>query len=314
MHNYLIFFVIKMSSTFLFSTFSSAETAFDPLIGIRTGQAVTNSILASPPLPGISREQEGTQYHLSPQVSYILVRAENNVQNDEKMIPTYSGDFTGNSIAIGYTRDSQTRLSYFGFITYSKANGKIMESPSGFGTTLENMSSSSINFSAGVSLRFWSERQFPVVIGLLAGPFISKHSSRLTATFRDPSSSDSSSNSSNQYSSESFIYGPMLGVQAYFKISSLAFNPYFLYYKDLSSPCQTFETDATIPEGQGWIDSAKSCNADNKEIYLDGTFSAFGLNVGYRKLLFGVFSKANDDEALSSIKVQRYTVSYTLDF
>lgn len=299
--------IVVYTTLLIFANRTFASTAFDPMIGIHIGQLVANNILASPPMPTIAEQNKSANLHISPVVSYLKVNA-------GKSDDDYSGTLSGYSAGVGFTLDSKTKLSYYGFATYSQTKGGIDQNglSSTYGTSLKDMQNIALNLSMGASLRLWSAKDFPLVIGILAGPFVSSFTSKLVANTTDPNSSGTRFDSN--YSSDSLVYGPMAGVQGYFQIGGLAVNPYFLYYKDLSGKCQPYKTDSPIADQQSWPDSTKSCDATNKEIYIDGTFSAYGLILGWHGIALNVLSHPSDDSDLSSITVQSYTLSYTLDF
>lgn len=297
----------KILLLLFFSLGSYASVIFDPLIGTRIGQVITNKILASPPMPKIAGKE--ASFQISPLGSVVEVKAEKSEPDSEN----FTGSSKGYSAGMGFTYNSKTKLSFYGFATSAETKGEI-QTP-GFnpnsGTKVSGMKNSGTNVSLGASYRLWSENDFPLVVGILAGPFVSKYKNSLVATSKEPGNS-SGPMTDHPYSSESTVYGPMAGIQAHYKLAGVSINPYFLYYKDISNFCETYSTDADTT-GRFW-ESAKTCNPDNREVYVDGTFSAYGLILGYGGLSLGVLAEPEKNDELSSLTVQSYTLSYTFGF
>lgn len=284
---------------YLFPFAAGAATNLDQIIGIRISQLIAQGILGSPPLPSL---YENSRTHFAPQVSYIEVKA-NNKNAPEGYLP-YTGKFHGWSAGVGLTESTRTRVGLYGFATTSSVKGGISaEVSQGSGVSsnfeLKDMKNSGYNLSAGFSFRPWSVQTFPIALGFLAGPFISEFQS--TFKFGDFS-----------YSSKTFVFGPMVGVQAVIKVFGAELNPFYLQYYDLSSHCQTYSTNATN-DGVS-ADSAKGCSVQKKEIELDGSFYSYGLNLGLFGLSFSAITKVKKDPSLESLSVKNYNFGYTFHF
>ncbi len=306
------FFLALVLGLVLFVRSDRAEaiTKFDQILGIRISQAIGQNILGNPPLPRLEEKQRS---HFTPMVSYVEVNVDNPTStfapsdpsdpNSQLVgIPTYSGRLQGWTAGAGLTQSSKQNWSVYAFGNMSRVEGEIKRTDVSYPLGLKDMKNSGYNLSVGLSCRLWSEKTFPIVLGVLGGPFISRFDSKFNL--------DNGTNAS--YRSTSFIYGPMLGLQALLRIKRLEFNPFFLQYWDLSDPCQTYST--TVVGETVDTASAAGCSKENREIRMEGSFYSYGLNVSIFGLAFGAYSKVQENEDLETVEVHNYSLSYTFSY
>jgi hypothetical protein len=288
---------------YFFPTHAQAATKLDQMIGIRLSQRVSQTILAAPPLPSLTEDRE---HHLIPTGSSLKATAEDSNANDYST-SHYGGKFSGWTGGMGFTESTRKNLSYYGFAMMSQLKGKIsMTNYDSSGTqiynaSLDNMQTTGINLAWGLSLRLWSAKKAPFSLGILGGPFASRFSSKFAV-----------SGGGGNYSANSFVYGPSIGAQAFFQPFKIRINPYVLYYHDLSSKCQPYNTDQT--QDQGNILDTCSNGGTVRALTLKGSFLAYGLNVGIFGLSFNVYTHLRKDPELESIKITNYALSYTFGF
>lgn len=297
-------------SMLVFAVCASADTEMDQLIGVRVGQKLTQDILAAPPLPSLGGPGAKSSTRVTPLVSYVSVTAENTDTSPENSYGPYRGSFKGYTAALGLTRDSQSAWSFYGFASFSQVSGEMYQLSasdlSQSSLAIKDMKASNVSVSGGVNYRLLGSKQSPAAVGLLAGPFVSRTSSTLTYI------NQSGSGTEDQYKADTLVFGPMVGIQALAQAYGFTANPYFLYYLNVLDTCQTFETDSTTT--QVTSDATGSCNAANREIEVEGTFYAYGLNVGYGGFSFNVIGKSGENSSFSSIKTKMYTLAYTFNF
>ena len=221
----------------------------------------------------------------------------------------YSGSFRGWTVGMGFTTESESNLSWYGFGMYTNLNGGIsVPSSENNGNStfrLDNMKSSGYNLATGANLRLWSAKRFPFTIGLIGGSFISQFESSF-----DTSSSQSTS-STGKYTSSSSVFGPVAGIQAFTQIFGLKINPYYLYFYDISDPCQEYTTTSPNDNGADPTMNDKCTAANRYSITLNGTFATYGLNLGVFGLTFGAYSNVKKDSSLNSITLKNYALSYS---
>ncbi|MGZ3706461.1 MAG: hypothetical protein ACXWP1_11775, partial [Bdellovibrionota bacterium] len=202
---------------------ANAFTQLDPITGTRISEYVTQSILGSPPLPSLTDDKK---HHLKPQASYLVMVTDDATTAPDGASTYYGGAFKGGTAGLGYAQNNKQKLSLYGFGLFNRVSGSInstIVSPGGAASTVDltNMVSSGYSLFLGGSYRLWSEKTFPLLIGLLAGPFASKFTSDLDE-------------GQYHYSASALIFGAAIGIQAYLKVFGIKFNPYYFYYTDFS--------------------------------------------------------------------------------
>jgi hypothetical protein len=280
------------------------------MVGMRVSQKTVSEILGSPPLPSLA---ENAKSGIRPTISKIDIKFEGS--------ETYNFTFNlggrgkGWAAGLGWTRHTRSKTSLFGFIVGQRTNSKMDitgTQTTDFGTSnvafsFSEMKGDGLTLMGGLSYRLWSRRQFPIVLGVFVGPFVSFFRSDFYQSMGDQIWS-----TRDAYSNRVFTGGPMIGAQLDWRFWGLTLNPFIVHYEDITSTCQSFETTSS------WAKSYKgdpSCDAGQAQV--SGTLTGYGLNVGLLGVSFGLFGDVKPHKTMtgaSSVKVKRYSLSYTIDY
>ena len=299
-----------MNSKYLFLTFNifcicfcsqtaRSVTKFDQILGLHISQAISQEIMGSPPLPSL---EEKTKSHFRPMVSYLVAQANNSAATSSGGTAAYNAELKGWTAGMSLTNSSKHNMGFYLFATMSDAEGDI-KSDESFSIKLKDMKTFGYNLSTGISYRLWSEKDFPLTIGVLAGPFASRFANEFVL---DPIG--------YKYNSATFLYGPMVGAQGHVRILGLRLNPFFLQYFDLSNPCRTYSTSAPSAFDSVSAESSAGCSQENREIRMEGSFYSYGLNIEFWSISISAYSKVQKNSDLESVKVHNYAVSYSFNY
>ena len=114
------------------------------------------------------------------------------------------------------------------------------------------------------------------------------------------------------YSSTPKSVGGMIGAQVGIRLWKIFFNPYFIYYRDFSNGCKSYETDDAFDHGTANQNPCFDASHEH-DIQLAMSFSAYGLNVGLGPFYLTAYSMVIKDSSLSGINLNLYQLAYDFE-
>ncbi len=288
--NHLISLII------LFGAAAAEASSIDVLTGARVSISSTQSILGAPPLPSL---ESNTGLVFIFQGGYLTGKA---IDSSNGGASGYSGNFYGKAAGIGFSSRTFGNFSFFGLFVASQMDGEIAVTSSD-GTSItyfREMKVQSMAAVAGISYRFIGEGRSPFAAGVFVGPTWMSLKSRfhVDAPYISYISPD--------YTAEPKVTGVMAGLQLKWRLNHYLIAPYALYMGEVSNHCKGFSTPNPA-------DQWPACEGDPYSADLPASFSAYGINLGYRGFSFNAFSQTQNanSAAMKAIEVHQYQLSYS---
>jgi len=260
-----------------------ADTALDPVFGVKVSIVAMQGLLASLPPPSL--EKGG--FAVPVQGTYLTGKATGPMPG----IGTYNATFKGNGYTAGLTSGEVYDFRFFVMAMANSMNGSVDINPttSSFALThLDNVKTSGQAVIAGLGYRLIGGDKSPFALGLFGGGAAFKFNSQ----FSIPGGYGFEST----YESNPTIAGPLAGLQFDVKLGPIFINPYGFFFSD-QSKCKAYDSP-TNPTSDGCLTTSAS-------------FTAFGLNVGYKSLRLNAYSMVRNSQDLDSVKINAYSLSYT---
>jgi hypothetical protein len=275
-----------------------AWAGIDPSTAARLSVASAENLLAAPPLPNLEGKDK-TIY--TPLIGYSISK----IKGVEPYRPpvagySYDGGASGPVGALGVTFPHYGRLSGFALVFANSFSGKI---DADFGTDLFHLKDIKANVFgavAAVNFRVLGDASSRYAVGLFSGPGYMRSSSSFVAEIDAPGAGAGST-----YAMTTNIYGIYSGLQAKARWGNILFNPYVLYFADLSNKCRKFS--------EGTINSDPSSECTDNSIATRASFSAYGFVVGYGKFSLNIYSHTISGDEYRDITSQTYSLSYAFE-
>ncbi len=285
-----------------------AKTALDPLIGMRVSLLASQTLLGTPPLPSMRYDRS----HVTIQGSYLSVSAkeqQNATANSEDFTEIhYNGVFKGGALGLGYTSKAANGVGYFVFGVANYLSGDLdIYSPGSSSASghLKDMKNLGASMAAGLNWSIWnSSKIVPMSLGFLLGPTASYFNSTFHIT-------TDSANTNYNYETHPTLIGGLVGLQSGMSLGDIFINPYALYYSDSSDHCKPYDTDNPTDAGG---DPTSSCGNRGRFVELNGSFSAYGVNLSFKRLTLNVYSYVPKSSAMSSLDITSYQLVYSFNY
>ena len=271
--------------------------SWDPGTATRVSLASTQDMLAAPPLPSL--ETSGRP-EVTVQASAIGGRNSGEVWGSTGIHNyDYVGAFNGNAYGLGISTPSYGRFGFFAFGLTNRLEGQ-MDTYQGrllHDISIRDISTRGSAWAAGVSYRFIGEGgKTPFAVGAFLGPAAMKFDNEFDWC---------QSQGCNRYKTAPEFSGIYGGLQIKWRWQKFLAIPYVLHFRDTSDSCKKYDTKV--------IYRVSYCDDDPSRMYymtMKGTFTGYGLILGYGDLKFNVYSKATRDEDTSNVKTSSYSLSY----
>lgn len=170
---------------------------------------------------------------------------------------------------------------------------------------LEDMKNFGASFAAGLNWSIWNSSKIVLMsLGFLLGPTASYFNSK----FRIKMIADKTD---YEYETHPTLIGGLVGLQAGISLGDIFINPYFLYYSDASDHCKPYDTNSPTDAGG---DPTSSCGNRGRYVELNGAFSAYGVNLGFKRLTLNVYSFVPKSSAMSSLDINTFQLVYSFDY
>ena len=271
--------------------------SWDPGTATRVSLALTQDMLAAPPLPSL--ESSGRP-EVMVQASAVGARNSGEVYGSTGIhVYDYIGAFNGSSYGLGFSTPSYGRFGFFLLALSNQVDGSMdtYQANRKYIITIENITTRGYAGAAGVSYRLIGEAKSPFAVGIFLGPGYMK--------FENEYEGCQTGVGCQKYSTKPEFYGAYGGLQMKYRWNKAQVIPYVLHFRDTSDSCKKYTTKV--------IYSNSYCDADSSRLYymtMNGSFTGYGLILGYGNFKLNVYSKATRDEDTSAVKTSSYTLSY----
>ncbi len=274
----------------------SKAFATSPTFGAEMSIAISQQLLAAPPLPSL----EDPKHMISPQFGFVNASAEGEFPTDTGGQFRFDGATKGNTAGLSVTFPASNQLAYYLFAVGTQVTGEVTCFQDGVQSyAIQNIKSQSLAVAAGASYRALGTATSAAALGLFAGPYyLTTHS---TSDFVP--SAEIGGGATEGFTFNPTFAGALFGTQVSFRMGSLTINPYALAALDFGDECKDISSDNP---NSSWI-SAMTCNGSAGKVIAHSSFVGYGLFAGYRSFRVNVYSKADAVNPL--IKVTSYSAS-----
>lgn len=270
---------------------ASEAHAQSPKLAADFAVAITQSLMAAPPLPTLDRSRRV----ISPQGG--------TVEASVKPMQTSWGEtrfdkgVEGYSYGLGLIWPLSEDFSLYTFGMGSEASGETTATRNGsVDYTVRDIKTRSLVGAGGVNYRFMGTDSSILAWGVFLGGAYMKVYSESRAD---------NGNITTPYTFNPSYSGLYQGLQLMIRVGPLRINPYALYFANFGESCQSLYS-AGVPT----VDSM--CDGETGKVETHASFKGYGLNLGIKSLLVTVYSNAIYTN--ENIKVNKLSVTWGFVF